>query len=148
MRQAIRKIAQAPKILEHARHSNKWSERAFRMAGWEARKPAVPPSQLSGRFASKLIHRLLPFGKRAKRYREYYLPQCLPCPAEAGVAPAGPEDQAHFFRCRCSRRRGLLKKMLGAARNASKGCDASFQLADLLMKCIQAYWDSRNPDAP
>ena len=36
--------------------------------------------------------------------------------------------------------------MLEAARKASEGCDVSFQLTDLLMKCIQAYWDGRNPD--
>ena len=71
--------------------------------------------------------------------------QCLPCPMEAGVIPGDPEAQAHFFRCRCPRRRGLLKKMLGAARKASEGCGASFQLAGLLIKCIQACWDSRNP---
>lgn len=145
LKPATRMIAQAPKALDHACRSNSWSERAFRMAGWEARKPAVPPSQLPGRLASKLIHRLLPFGKRAKRYREYYLPQCLPCPAEAGVAPAGPEGQARFFRRRRPRRRGLLKKMPGAARKASEGCDASFQLAGLLQKRMQAHWDGRKP---
>ena len=47
----------------------------------------------------------------------------------------------------CPRKRGLLKKkMLAAARKASEGCDVSFQLADLLLKSIQAYCDSRNPD--
>ena len=39
----------------------------------------------------------------------------------------------------------MLKKMLGAARKASEGCDASFQLADLLQKCMQACWGSRSP---
>ena len=73
LKPAIRNIAQAPKILNHACNSNKWSERTFHLAGWEVHKPAVPPSKLPGRFASKLIHRLLPFGKRVKRYQEYYL---------------------------------------------------------------------------
>ena len=98
---------------------------------------------LPGRLASKLARRLLPFGKQAKRHREYYLPQCLPCPAEAGVAPAGPEDQGHFFRCRCPRRRELLKKMLVAARKASENCDVPLQLANLLAKCMQAHWGGR-----
>ena len=142
LKQAARKIALAPRILKHVCHSNKWSERTFHMAGWEAHKPAVTSSKLPGRLASKLAHKLLPFGKRAKRYREYYLSQCLPCPAEGGAAPAGPEGQARFFQCRCPRRRGLLKKMLLAARKASKGCDAPPGLAKLLLSCMQARWGS------
>ena len=36
----------------------------------------------------------------------------------------------------------MLKKMVGAARRACEGCDASFQLAHLLLSCMQAHWGS------
>ena len=108
LKPSIRRAAQAPKILKYICHLSSWSGNTFHMADWEAHKAAVLPSQLPGRFVSKLISGLLPFGKRVKRYQECYLPQCLPCPAEAGVAPADPETQDHFFQCRCPRRRGML----------------------------------------
>ena len=92
LKNTIRTSIKIEPMKAHVQRANNWTSEVMNHIDWESHQRAVTSSGLPNRFATKLIHNILPTGKVIHRYQKYYDHHCPHCGQPY-------EDQAHLLSC-------------------------------------------------
>ena len=68
----LRRLAKAPKLIEHIEKKADWQEGVCHTIDWEAHRTSISNIDLQNRFVTKFVHNMLPTGNRVHLYKTYY----------------------------------------------------------------------------
>ena len=68
----LRRLAKAPKQIEHIEKKADWQEGVVHTIDWEAHRTSISNIDLPNRFVTKFVHNMLPTGNRVHLYQKYY----------------------------------------------------------------------------
>jgi len=88
----LRRLAKAPKLIEHIEKKADWPKGVFHTIDWEAHRTSISNIDLPNRFITKFVHNMLPTGNIVHLYKTYYDHRCPSCFAEQ-------EDIRHLLTC-------------------------------------------------
>jgi exonuclease III len=88
----IRTQASSPQTRDHILQQENWTQTVFDSVAWDSHKMAIQRLYPQKKFICKLVHNLLPTGKRVHRYGTQYAHQCPSCQQPN-------EDRIHVLIC-------------------------------------------------
>jgi len=122
----LRRLAKAPKLIEHIEKKADWPEGVFHTIDCETHRTSILNIDLPNRFVTKFVHNMLPTGNRVHLYKTYYDDRCPSCFAEQ-------EDRRHLLTCPDPERRKWKSKVLKELREACDRTDVGQPMIQILV---------------
>ena len=136
LKRNVRQIIKAKPMVEYLQTKYKWEDLTFHSIDWVAHRRAVTNNDLPDKFITKMIHNLLPTGKRVHRYKPYYDHRCPSCYQDY-------EDFHHVLTCHNAIRSKWQSTLLKDVRKICYKMKVGSTIIKLLVNGIQYHlWDS------